>query len=185
MKALFSNFKIFIFFIILTGVVYPLFVTVVSRTFFRDESNGSLILRNGKVIGSSLIAQRFTGQQYFWPRPSASNYDAAASAASNLSPNSKSLKEAIIKRAEANGLDINSNGDLLYASGSGLDPHINPQSAERQIDRIANARHLDVTKVRELKKLVLDNIEERQLGILGRPRLNILLLNLALDEKFK
>lgn len=185
MKVLINNLKIFIFFIILTGVVYPLFITIASQMFFSNESNGSLVLKNGKVIGSSLLAQGFTGKQYFWPRPSAPNYASAASAASNSSPNSFGLNEAIIQRATANGLDIKSNDDLLYASGSGLDPHISPQSAKRQLSRIAAARHLDTEKVEELKKLLSDNIEERQLGILGRARLNVLLLNLALDEKFK
>jgi K+-transporting ATPase ATPase C chain len=184
MKIFINNFKIFLFFIILTGVVYPLFITVVSQTIFQDEANGSLLMKNGKIIGSELLAQEFKGKQYFWPRPSAANYDSSSSAASNLSPDSKTLRETIEKRAIANGLDINSNDDLLYASGSGLDPHISPESAERQINRIVEARHLSTQKVEELKKLILDNTEERQFGILGRVRLNVLKLNLILDEKF-
>jgi K+-transporting ATPase ATPase C chain len=184
MKILMNNMKIFLFFIVLTGIVYPLFITVVSQVVFNDEANGSLITKNGKVIGSELLAQGFIGKQYFWPRPSAANYDSTASGASNLSPDSKALQEAIAKRAVDNGLNINSNDDLLYASGSGLDPHIGPESAERQVNRIAEARHLDAVKVIELKKLIVDNIEGRQLGILGRSRLNVLKLNLLLDQKF-
>ena len=184
MKILMNNLKIFLFFIVLTGVAYPFFITVVSQTIFNDEANGSLLSKNGKVVGSGLIAQEFKGKEYFWPRPSAANYDSASSGASNLSPDSNTLRETIAKRAVDNGLDINSNDDLLYASGSGLDPHISPESAERQINRIAEARHLDTGKVHELKKLVVDNIEGRQFGILGRVRLNVLKLNLILDEKF-
>ncbi|MGZ3788161.1 MAG: potassium-transporting ATPase subunit KdpC [Bacteriovorax sp.] len=184
MKILINNLKIFLFFIVLTGIVYPFFITVVSQAAFNDEANGSLITKNGKVIGSKLLAQEFKGNQYFWPRPSASNYDPLNSAASNLSPDSKTLHAAIAKRAADNGLDIKSNDDLLYSSGSGLDPHISPESLDRQINRIAMARHLDERKVIELKRLVSDNIEGRQFGILGRERLNVLRLNLLLDEKF-
>lgn len=184
MKILMNNLKIFLFFIVLTGVAYPLFITVVSQVVFKDQANGSLLTKNGKVIGSELLAQQFTGKQYFWPRPSAANYDSTASAASNLSPDSKTLRETIAKRAADNGLDVNSNDDLLYASGSGLDPHISPESATRQINRIAEARHLDAGKVEKLKKLVADNTEGRQFGILGRVRLNVLKLNLVLDEKY-
>ncbi len=183
-KVLINNLKIFIFFIVLTGIIYPLFITVVSQSIFNDEANGSLLTKNGKVIGSKLLAQEFKGKQYFWPRPSAANYDPSSSSASNLSPDSKTLQETITKRAADNGLDINSNDDLLYASGSGLDPHISPESADRQINRIAEARHLDDRRVVELKKLVVDNIEGRQFGILGKDRLNVLRLNLLLDEKF-
>ncbi|MDD4973481.1 MAG: potassium-transporting ATPase subunit KdpC [Bacteriovorax sp.] len=183
MKILINNLKIFLFFIVLTGIAYPLFITVISQAIFKDEANGSLITKNGKVVGSELLAQEFKRKQYFWPRPSAANYDSTSSAASNLSPDSKALNETIAKRAVANGLDIKSNDDLLYASGSGLDPHISPISAERQIDRIAEARHLDARKIEELKKLIVDNTESRQFGVLGRKRINVLKLNLELDKK--
>jgi K+-transporting ATPase ATPase C chain len=184
MKILINNLKIFSFFIVLTGVIYPFFITLVSQTIFSNEANGSLISKNGKVVGSKLLAQEFKGKQYFWPRPSTANYDSSSSGASNLSPDSKALQEAIAKRATDNGLDISSNDDLLYTSGSGLDPHISPESAERQINRIIEARHLDSGKALELKKLVENKIEDRQFGILGRARLNVLELNLLLDEKF-
>ena len=184
MKMLINNLKIFIFFIILTGVAYPLFITVISQTVFKDEANGSLLTKNGKVFGSKLLAQEFKGRQYFWPRPSTANYDSSSSSASNLSPDSKSLHEMIVKRAADNNLDINSNDDLLYASGSGLDPHISPESAERQINRIVEARHLAAEQVLKLKKLVADNTEGRQFGILGRVRINVLKLNTELDENF-
>lgn len=179
-----NNLKIFIFLIIVTGVAYPLFITIISQTIFNDEANGSLITKNGKIVGSKLIAQEFKGKQYFWPRPSAANYDSKASAASNLSPDSKALQEAVAKRATDNGLDISSNDDLLYTSGSGLDPHVSPESLDRQINRVVEARHLDAQKIEELKKLVAENTEGRTFGILGRPRLNVLKLNLLLDEKF-
>ena len=184
MKVLMNNLKLFFFCILITGVIYPLFITVVSQVTLKDKANGSLLTKNGKVIGSELLAQEFKGKQYFWPRPSAANYDTQASAASNLSPDSKALHEAIAKRAVDNGLDINSNDDLLYTSGSGLDPHISPESAERQINRIVEARHLDSGKALDLKKVVENNIEGRQFGILGKARINVLKLNLILDEKF-
>jgi K+-transporting ATPase ATPase C chain len=184
MKILFNNLKIFIFLIVLTGVVYPFFITIVSQTLFSEEANGSLVLKNGKVIGSKLLAQEFKAKQYFWPRPSAANFDSTASAASNLSPDSKALQEAILKRATDNGLDINSHDDLLYTSGSGLDPHISPESAERQLNRIIEARHLDSEKSMALKKLVENQTEGRTFGILGKSRVNVLELNLLLDEKF-
>jgi K+-transporting ATPase ATPase C chain len=184
MKIIVNNLKLFLFCVLLTGVIYPLFITAVSQVAFKNEANGSLLTKNGKVVGSELLAQEFKGKQYFWPRPSAVNYDSTASAASNLSPDSKALNEAIAKRAVDNGLDINSNDDLLYTSGSGLDPHISPESAERQINRIVEARHLDAKKTLDLKTLVENSIEGRQLGILGKARLNVLKLNVLLDEKF-
>lgn len=184
MKILTNNLKIFLFFIVVTGVVYPLFITIVSQAVFSDEAAGSLVNKNGKVIGSKLLAQEFKGKQYFWPRPSVTNYDSTNSGASNLSPDSKVLRETITKRAADYSLDVKSNDDLLYASGSGLDPHISPESAERQINRIANARHMTTERIQELKKLVEDNIEGRQFGILGKARVNVLKLNLILDEKF-
>ena len=184
MKLFMNNLKIFLFFIILTGVIYPLFITVVSQMIFNNAANGSLITKKGKVIGSELLAQEFKGKQYFWVRPSSANYDATNSGATNLSPDSKALQEAITKRAVDAGLDVKTNDDLLYTSGSGLDPHISPESAERQVMRIVEARHLDTGKVLELRKLIADNTEGRQLGILGRPRVNVLKLNIGLDEKF-
>lgn len=184
MKVLLNNLKIFIFLIVVTGVVYPSFITLVSQTIFSKEANGSLVTKNGKVVGSELLAQEFKGKQYFWPRPSVNNYDASSSGASNLSPDSKALDETIAKRAVENGLEVSSNDVLLYASASGLDPHITPESAERQANRIADARHLTAEKADELKKLIADNVEGRQFGILGRNRVNVLKLNLLLDEKF-
>ena len=185
MKILVNNLKLFFFLIVVTGILYPIFITVVSQSVFNNEANGSLVHSNGKVIGSELLAQEFKDKKYFWPRPSAANYDSTNSGASNLSPDSKALNEAIIKRAAENGLEVNSHDDLLYASGSGLDPHISPESAERQIKRIVDARHLDSSKSEELKKLIAENTEDRQFGILGRVRVNVLKLNLILNEKFK
>jgi K+-transporting ATPase ATPase C chain len=184
MKTILNNLKIFLFFIFLTGIIYPLFITGISQGLFQNEANGSLIAKNGKIIGSALLAQEFKGKHYFWPRPSAANYDSSASAASNLSPDSLALSENIAKRALENNIDRKSNIDLLYSSGSGLDPHISPLSAENQIDRIAKARGLSEVKILELKKIVLINTEQRQFEVLGRTRINVLKLNLELDKKF-
>jgi K+-transporting ATPase ATPase C chain len=181
MKILINNLKIFIVLIVVTGVVYPLFVTLLSQGLFSQTANGSLVLKNGKVVGSQLLAQEFKGEKYFWPRPSVANYDPTASSGSNLSPDNKALHETIAKRAADNHLSVESNDDLLYASGSGLDPHISPESAERQVKRIADARHMDENVI---KRIVAENIENRQLGILGKARVNVLKLNLLLDEKF-
>ncbi|MDO9182265.1 MAG: K(+)-transporting ATPase subunit C [Bacteriovorax sp.] len=184
MKIFVNNFKIFIFFVFLTGIIYPVFITLTSQLLFNHEANGSLLIKNGKIIGSELIAQEFHQKQYFWPRPSAANYDSSASAASNLSPDSKLLHDTIAKRAIDNNLDIQTNDDLLYASGSGLDPHISPDSANRQLMRIIEARHLNEFQITKLKNAIIANTETRQFGILGKARLNVLKLNLLLDEQF-
>lgn len=179
-----NNLKIFLALIIITGGLYPLAVTGLSQLMFKDKADGSLIEKNDKIIGSSLIAQEFKEKKYFWPRPSAANYDASASAASNLSPDSKALRESVEKRALEAGLDVKTNDDLLFASGSGLDPHISPASALRQVNRIVLARKLDPVGAGKVRDLILANIENRQLGLLGRERVNVLKLNLILDEKF-
>lgn len=184
MSILKQNLKIFVFFTLLTGFIYPLMVTLVAEGLFKEKAHGSLLVKIGKVVGSNLIAQDFKGKKYFWPRPSATNYDASSSAASNLSPNSKVLHETVEKRALELGLNKESKDDLLYASGSGLDPHISPESALRQVTRIADARHLDRQKVELLKNLITSEIEGKHFGFMGRERVNVLKLNLLLDEKF-
>lgn len=184
MKNLINNLKIFIFLVFITGVIYPLVMTLIGQTIFSDKVNGSLVLKDGKVIGSELIAQEFKDPKYFWPRPSAVNYDPSLSGASNLSPDSKSLREAIEKRAVENHLNVNSHDDLLFASGSGLDPHVSPDSALRQVVRVSGARKFTAEQSEQLRILVLNNIEGRQLGVLGRERVNVLKLNLLLDKNF-
>ena len=168
--------------------VYPLVVFGISQTFFRDKANGSLIVDpNGMVHGSKLLAQGFTADKYFHPRPSAAGngYDAASSSGSNLGPTSQKLKDAIKDRVAAyrkeNGLSETEPvpADAVTASGSGLDPQISLRNAELQTPRVAKARGLSEGKVREL---VQQNTDGRDLGVLGDPGVNVLELNLALDS---
>jgi potassium-transporting ATPase KdpC subunit len=172
---------------LVTGVLYPLLVTGVARMVFADEADGSLVVEQGKVIGSRLIGQAFHDPEYFWSRVSATapaGYNAAASSGSNLGPTNPALTNAAGARIEAlRAADPGNEGpipvDLVTASASGLDPHISPASALYQVSRVARARHLDEPLVR---KLVLEGVESRWLGVLGEPRVNVLLLNLALDR---
>ncbi len=174
-------------FTVLTGVLYPLAVTVVAQVLFPGQANGSLILRNGRAVGSALIGQPFDDPKYFWGRPSATMpfpYNAAASSASNLGPTSKALQEAARRRiAVLRAADPEAPGpipvDLVTASASGLDPHISPAAAEYQVRRVARARRLSDDTVR---RLVQQFTQRRQFGIMGEPRVNVLQLNLALDE---
>lgn len=172
---------------ILTGWIYPLAVTGLAQLFIADQSNGSLIVRDGKVIGSKLIGQYFDKPEYFWSRPSATlpfPYNAAASGGSNLGPTNPALFEAVNARVAAlRDADPDNDSpipvDLVTASGSGLDPHISPAAALYQVKRVAHKRGLDENTVRAL---VLRHTEGRLLGFLGEPRVNVLQLNRALDE---
>ncbi len=161
---------------VITCGVYPLIVWGIGQLAFRDKANGSLVVRDGKVIGSTLIAQSFTSNRYFHSRPSAVNYDAMASGGSNLGPTSMKLRDRI---AEAtHGMSVPA--DSVTTSGSGLDPHISPANARAQAARVAKANHLPLAEVNRLIDL---HIENRFLGIYGEPRVNVLELNLALDRE--
>lgn len=171
---------------ILTGLVYPLVVTELAQLLFPDQATGSLIVRDGKVIGSKLIGQSFDKPEYFWSRPSATApfpYNAAASGGSNLGPTNPVLREAVKARVAAlRAADPDHDSpvpvDLVTASASGLDPHISPAAARYQATRVAHARGLDAGIV---EQLVMRHTEGRQFGLLGEPRVNVLELNLALD----
>ncbi|HXP22559.1 MAG TPA: potassium-transporting ATPase subunit KdpC [Candidatus Sulfotelmatobacter sp.] len=165
------------------GLLYPLVVTMFSQWIFPHQANGSLVMKDGKVIGSKLIAQAFTGDQYFHPRPSAagSGYDPTSSSGSNLAPTNQALvtrvQQDVAKLQKENpGAAIPA--DLVTMSGSGLDPDISPAAADFQIPRVAKARGISPD---DLRRIVARRTQPRQLGLLGEPRVNVLELNLDLD----
>jgi K+-transporting ATPase ATPase C chain len=189
-----------LFFTVLTGLLYPAVVTGLAQVLFPAQANGSLILREGKPVGSELIGQPFHDPRHFWGRPSATSpqpYNAAASSGSNQGPTNPDLEKAVAERIRAlgkMGTATTSDGrsgscphfpsapvpvDLVTASGSGLDPHISPAAASYQVPRVARLRGL---KEEDLRKLVAEYTEDRQLGVLGEARVNVLRLNLALDS---
>jgi potassium-transporting ATPase KdpC subunit len=173
---------------VITGVVYPLVVTGIAQAVFPHQANGSLIVKDGKVVGSSLIGQPFDDPKYFWGRPSATSpfpYNAASSSGSNLSPTNPDLVKAVQGRVDAlraadSGNTARVPVDLVTASGSGLDPHISPAAALYQVSRVARERKLEP---QALRQLVDQHTEGRFLGLLGEPRVNVLELNLALDSQ--
>jgi len=180
--------KMMLLFTVLLGVVYPLVTTGLAQLLFRDAANGSLISANGQVVGSSLIGQNFTKPEYFQPRPSAAGngYDATASGGSNYGPTNQKLIDRVkasIDQFRKDNPDYTGPipADLVTASGSGLDPHISPASAEAQTPRIAKARGITADQVQQLTAAYT---EPRQLGFLGEPKVNVLKLNLALDQQF-
>jgi potassium-transporting ATPase KdpC subunit len=178
---------LFILLSVLTGVVYPLIVTAIGRTVFPDQVSGSLVMRDGKAVGSSLIGQSFQEPKYFWGRLSATApmpNNASSSGGSNLGPTNPALIDAVRGRIEAlKAADPENSApvpvDLVTASGSGLDPQISPAAALYQAARVARARHMDPAQVRQI---VLAHVQMPQWGIFGEPRVNVLLLNLALDR---
>ncbi len=185
MKLLIQSVLLTIVFTVITGVLYPLAMTGIAQVAFHDKANGSLIERDGKIVGSELLAQQFTGAKYFWPRPSAGSYATVPSGASNFGPTSAALQSNVVANAKAfrdgNKLpaDAPVPADMVFTSGSGLDPHISPEAARLQVARVAAARNIGEDQI---KALVEQFVEPPQWGFLGEARVNVLRLNLALDE---
>lgn len=187
-RQIITGLRFLVLMIILTGLVYPGLVTVITSVFSPNEANGSLVKRDGVIIGSKLIGQNFDSQKYFWSRPSFNNYNPLPSGASNLGP----LNPLLIKKinenekdfAQANKIneDVNIPPEMLTASASGLDPHISPAAAFLQISRISEARGMDKAEQDKLIELVNDLTENRQFSFLGEPRINVFLLNLRIDS---
>ncbi len=183
-----KNILIAIWFTLVTtvifGMIYPLAVTGMAQLLFHDRANGQLIERDGKLVGSKIIGQAFTGPGYFHPRPSSAGtgYDPMASGGSNLAPTNKNLIERVkadVQKLHAENPDAPIPIDMVTTSGSGLDPDISPDAAEFQIPRVAHSRNM---KQEDLRTLVQRHTEGRDLGFLGEPRVNVLELNLELDN---
>ena len=185
MKNTLQAIRFTIFMTILLGLAYPLAMTGISQLLFPRQANGSFISRGGQLVGSSLIAQNFEKLEYFWPRPSAIGYNPLPSGGSNLGQANQDLKRTVDERkAKLKAAHPEQKNDppqdLIFASASGLDPHISPEAAQYQLQRVAKARNLSV---QEIQELIAQTTNERQFGILGEPTVNVLALNLALDKR--
>jgi len=186
-KLLRQSFVLLLLMTVITGVLYPLAATGLAQLIFPHQANGSLVVKDGKPVGSALIGQSFTDPKYFWGRPSATSpnaYNASASSGSNQGPTNPALTDAVKQRIAAlRAADPGNTApvpvDLVTASGSGLDPEISLAAAQYQLARVAQARGLSTSQV---QALVNEYTSGRQLGVLGEPRVNVLQLNLALDR---
>lgn len=188
MRALITSLKIFLFFTMLTGILYPMFVTGITQIFFRDNANGSILRIDGKAIGSTLIGQQFDSAKYFSSRPSANGYFPFPSGGSNYGLSSDRLRKIVAERKKQfytfNQLDEPTEipSEMLFASGSGLDPHISPKAALLQVERIVKVRNLTVIQKEKLiRKINLEN-NHPQYRFFGESCINVLMLNLELDQ---
>ena len=187
MKNLIIALKIFILMTIITGLLYPLAITGYAQIFFSNKANGSLITRDKKILGSELIGQQFNKPEYFWGRPSAIGNIPLPSGGSNLNPLGANFKEKFQARVDTirkyhGNIEINKiPKDLIFASASGVDPHISPETAYFQVDRISKSRHLSDEQIKKLKILIQSSIVKPDLYIFGEYRINVLDLNLKLD----
>lgn len=183
MNTILQGLRLFAWMTVLTGFLYPLLITVVSYIAFNDKASGSLLTNEGRIVGSKLIAQKFTDNRYFWPRPSAVDYNPLPSGGSNLGPTSGLLKKQFEERASRisqahGGVDLHAiPAALLFASASGLDPHLSLEAVSFQIDRVAKARNMGSNEGKEQIKQLINSLSNRQ------PRyINILILNIELDK---
>ncbi|MFZ4620623.1 MAG: potassium-transporting ATPase subunit KdpC [Bacteroidota bacterium] len=180
-------FRLLLVLTVLTGVLYPLGMTLLTQIIFPYQSNGSLIQKNGTVIGSELIGQQITGDKYFHPRPSAIDYAPMPSSGTNWGPTDRRMRDSVIARSSRfialNHLPAGTivPKEMLFASGSGVDPHISPEAARMQIERIAAVRGFTKEQTAAVKKIVEKLSEGPQLQLFGDPRVNVLKLNIALD----
>jgi K+-transporting ATPase ATPase C chain len=188
MKTLIISIKIFLFFTVLTGIIYPLFITGVSQVVFPTQANGSIIYKDGRALGSSLIGQHFDSSIYFTSRPSSTDYNPMPSSGSNFGLTSSKLKMLVAERKQkfiaSNGLDslVEIPSEMIFASASGLDPHISPKAAIIQVDRVAKARGFNPAQKQQLIDLINNKSEKLQFTLLGETRINVLKLNLELDK---
>jgi potassium-transporting ATPase KdpC subunit len=189
MKLIAQALKLFIILTVITGIIYPLLITVLGQSIFPNRANGSLISIDSKIVGSNLLGQKFREEKYFWPRPSAVDYNPLPSGGSNLGMTSALLRDSVMARKEFWERTNPGSGvvpkDLLFASGSGLDPDISPDAARFQSNRVAHVRGLDNEGKKKLIELVEKHIKQPDFGIFGEPRINVLSLNLSLDSTFK
>jgi K+-transporting ATPase ATPase C chain len=184
MKKMWKNVRMFLWMTCLTGIIYPLFITAIAQLTMKQKANGNFISSKEKVMGATLIAQKFESDKYFWARPSSIDYNPLPSGGSNLSPTSIALKQAVKERQDkilkVHHVDKDKiPSELLFASGSGLDPHINISTAYFQIERISKSRGIES---KNIKDLVDKMTTQPFLGFLGESYVNVLLLNQALDE---
>lgn len=184
MKKIWNSVRMFLFLALLTGIIYPLLITVFAQLTMKQKADGDFLYSKEKIVGATLIAQKFEGDQYFWARPSAVDYNPLPSGGSNLGPTSADLKKAVEERQDkiikAHGVDKDKiPAELLFASGSGLDPHINVSTAYFQIERIAKSRGIEG---KDIKKLVDTMSIKPGFGLFGEAYVNVLMLNLALDK---
>jgi K+-transporting ATPase ATPase C chain len=188
MKSVKIALKAFLFFTVLTGVLYPLFITGITQVIFPEKANGSLVRKENIIIGSKLIGQQFDSMKHFSSRPSAINYNPLPSGASNYGLTNVKLRDIVRNRYSQfifrNELDSMTTvpSEMLFASASGLDPHISPDAALLQVDRIAKARNFSFDQKQNLKQLIKNQTETPQLLFLGEARVNVLLLNLEIDK---
>jgi potassium-transporting ATPase KdpC subunit len=188
MKSIITALKVFLIFTILTGIIYPVLVTLAGNIFFHDKSIGSLIIKDGNIVGSRLIGQKFDSAIYFSGRPSATDYSAMPSGGSNYGLTSRALHKDVESRIYGfrsfNNLDTITTipSEMLFESGSGLDPHISAEAAWLQINRVSKARHLDSCRKAKVESLIAEFTSKPQLRFLGNERVNVLLLNLAIDS---